>query len=869
MNLAGTRLGPYDILALLGAGGMGEVYRARDARLNRDVAIKVLPATFLADRDRLARFKREAQVLASLNHPNIASIYGFEDSQERPALVLELVDGPTLAERLRAGPLPLGEALSIARQLCLALESAHESGVVHRDLKPANITVRPDGTVKVLDFGLAKALERPGASAAASSPTVTSPALTGVGVVVGTAAYMSPEQAKGAPADARSDIWAFGAVLYEMLTARPAFRGESVSEVLSAILRDEPDWKALPAATPDRVSWILRRCLTKDRSERLCHIGDARWELDHPLDAPPARARRDPKVWLGWGAAAVLAIVAATGWLRTRPNAPDTANVVLTIAPPAGTALAPVGSLASSPEIAPDGSGVLYFTPNGLYLRRLDSLDSIRVVEAGAVTNAFFWSADSTSVVYPATNAQLIRVRLPNGAPEVLAALPVGSRGGSWSDDGSILVGGGALRLVSAGGQVKELAAPGLRQGIYMYPEFLPGREDFLFLFAPAGNEEREVYLARLRDGVISDPVLLLKNETAVRYTPAAGGRVLFVRNDNLYSQRLNRTTRALEGEPELLRTGVASQPGAQIYRADFSVARTGAIAYRAGKAALADITVFDRSGQRVGSLGRPGSLQSLVIAPDGTQLLAYGSERASVLDVNHQTGVSLPHSTVRWFAWSVDSLKVIGAENQRRLVERPVTGPGDPREIGTSSLPFGLGQDVSPDGKTLLTSLLGGAGILAINLQRATAGQPPTRLTETGQFAIGPRFAPDGKWIVYEGGDRGSSALFVQPYPGPGRRRQIASGGRYPEWRRDGKEILFCSLRSDEIMSVPVTMSGGELQFGTPRPLFGGLRMPAGTTLMTRPLAISRDGSRIFFPQEVEQPASGVIHLSTQWSPR
>ena len=868
MSLAGTRIGPYDIIALLGAGGMGEVYRARDDRLNRDVAIKVLPASLVTEASRLARLRREAQVLASLNHPNIGSIYGFEESGDRHALVLELVEGPTLADRLATGAVPLSESLVIARQLCLALESAHDNGVVHRDLKPANIKIRPDGAVKVLDFGLAKAVERPAASNAASSPTATAPAMTGAGVVLGTAPYMSPEQATGATTDVRTDIWAFGAVFYEMLAGRPAFTGDSVTHIISAILRDEPDWSALPAGTPDRVRWVLRRCLTKDRAQRLCHIGDARWELEQPLSPPPAQPR-GTRGWLGWSVAAGLAVVAAIGWLRAGPALPAAAHAVFTIAPPAGVALAPVGSLASSPEIAPDGSAVLYFTPDGLYFRRVDGLDPVRVVAAGAVTNAFFWSADSTSVIYPATNAQLIKVRLPDGAPEILASLPVGSRGGSWSDNGTILVGGGPLRRVSAGGEVNELSAPGLRQGVYMYPEFLPGSDELLFLFAPAGSDEREVYLARLRDGTLTDAVLLLKNETAVRYTPAAGGRVLFVRNDNLYSQRLNRATRSLEGDPELLVTGVASQPGGQIYRADFSVARTGAIAYRAGKAALADVSVFDRSGQRLGAVGRPAALHSLVLSPDETQLLAHGSERAWVLDVNHQGGFSLPASTTRWFGWSIDGLKLIGTENQRRIVERPINGPGDPREIATATAPFGNGQDVSPNGATVLTSLLGGAGIMAVDVAQTPAGQAPRRLTEAGQFAITPRFSPDGRWVVYEGGDRASSALYVQPYPGPGRRRQIASGGRYPEWRRDGREILFCSLRSDEVMSVAVTPKGSDLEFGAARPLFGGLRMPSGTTLVTRPLAVSRDGSRLYFPQEIDQPDAGVIRVSTGWPRR
>ena len=866
MTLAGTRLGPYDILALVGVGGMGEVYRARDARLNRDVAIKVLPSAFANDASRLARFGSEAQVLASLNHSNIAAIYGLEESGGVQALILEFVEGPTLADRIAEGPIPCSEAVPIAHQLSLALESAHERGIVHRDLKPANIKVRPDGTVKVLDFGLAKALEAPGVADPANSPTITSPHATAVGVLLGTAAYMSPEQARGERADPRSDIWAFGAVLYEMLTGRPAFRGSSVSELLASVLRDEPDWTALPADTPPRISWLLRRCLTKQRTQRLCHIGDARWELEQPLD-PPAAAPPRSRSRIPWAVAALAAVLAAIGWLWPRQGTSVPANIAFTIGPPPGTALSGAGTLASAPEISPDGTSVLYYTANGVYLRRFDAVNATRVIAPGAVTNAFFWSADSTAVAYPSSDAQLIKVRLPDGAPEVIAPLPLGSRGGSWSDNGAILIGGGALRLVSAsGGEVKDLPVPGLPPGMLYYPEFLPGGEEFLFLFAPAEREEHEIYLARLRDGAVSDPVLLLKNETAVRYTPAAGGRVLFVRNDNLYSQRLNRRSRGLEGEAELLIAGVTSQPGSQIYRADFSVSRTGAVAHRAGTAALAEATAFDRSGKAVGTLGRPASLQALILSPDETQLLAAGSDRAWVLDVKQGGASPLPYSTVRWFGWSDDGASLLGAANQRRIVQRAVNGPADVRELGSYATPFGVPQDVSADGKTILTMLFGGNGILVVE---AGSGGSSRQLTETGQFAAGARFSPDGQWMVYEGGDRTSGALYVQPVQRPGRRTQIASRGRYAEWRRDGKEIVFWSLPSASLMSVSVTAGRDGLQFADPQPLFAGLRLAPGTTLNSRPLAVSKDGSRVFFAQAVEQPNANVIHIATTWPGR
>jgi eukaryotic-like serine/threonine-protein kinase len=396
---AGTKLGPYEIVAPLGAGGMGEVYRARDRKLNRDVALKVLPEPFALDADRLARFRREAQVLASLNHPNIGIIHGLEDTGGVTALVLELVEGPTLADRIAQGQLPLDEALPIARQIAEALEAAHEKGIIHRDLKPANIKLRPDGTVKVLDFGLAKALDSsPGATDVSQSPTITSPAMTGMGVILGTAAYMSPEQAKGKPVDKRADIWAFGCVFYEMLTGTRAFRGETVSETLADVLKSEPLWTALPPETPATLRTVVRRCLEKDPRQRVHDMADVRLALEGAFETAAVEATAIPAprlhVWqrpapLAMGIMALLGATILAVWTLTRPAPPRV--VRLTITPSTAAALTVSGGDRNL-AIAPDGSHVAYLGSNGtqVFVRALDQLEATPLAGLGPSHGLFF-----------------------------------------------------------------------------------------------------------------------------------------------------------------------------------------------------------------------------------------------------------------------------------------------------------------------------------------------------------------------------------------------------------------------------------------------------------------------------------------------
>ncbi len=537
MLSAGQRMGPYEVTASLGAGGMGEVYRARDRRLQRDVAIKILPEPFAADPERLARFEREAQVLASLNHPNIAAIYGLEEGPAEAgppvrALVLEFVDGPTLADRIAQGPLPLDEALPVAKQIADALEAAHEHAVVHRDLKPANIKLRPDGTVKVLDFGLARALEPVGAGVSGpDAPTITSPALmTRAGVILGTAAYMAPEQARGKPVDRRADVWAFGCVLFEMLTGRRAFDGEDMPEILSCVLQREPEWHLLPSDVPQAIQRLLRLCLEKDVKKRRRDAGDVRIDLDQALAgaadsaAPPvaasAASRRERRAW-SLAAVSLVALAAlavpAVRYLREMPPAapPETRTEIATPATGDPTSFA----------LSPDGRQLVFVAsgdgPPRLWLRPLSGTASQPLVGTEGASLPF-WSPDSRSVGFFA-NGQLKRLDLGGGVPQTLAtAVP---RGGTWNAAGVILFarsGAGRLVRVSASGGDAVAVTRLDRQGTHWWPAFLPDGRRFLF-YATGTAETAGIHLGSLDAG---ETTRLTAAETAGVYaaSPLGGG---------------------------------------------------------------------------------------------------------------------------------------------------------------------------------------------------------------------------------------------------------------------------------------------------------------------------------------------------------
>ncbi len=625
--MIGRTLGPYEVLSKLGAGGMGEVYRAKDTKLGRDVALKILPDAFAQDADRLARFRREAQVLAALNHPNIAHIHGLEDSGGTHALVMELVEGATLADRIAQGPIPVGEALPIAKQIAEALEAAHEQGIIHRDLKPANIKLRDDGTVKVLDFGLAKALESPGTMAstnASMSPTITLPAMTEMGMILGTAAYMSPEQAVGKPADKRSDLWSFGVVLLEMLTGRRVFEGETVSHVLASVLKDTPDWTRLPADTPAAIRRVLRRCLERDRRRRLADAADARLDIEDALApnrderaSPPgtAPARLRTFAWpLAFTAAAVLAV---TGYLRVDGTGAGDAESTFPIQ--FGVSIPDVDVRSAVPS--PDGrmlaiGGVRSGGQRGLWIRRLDDPTAKEVPNLDGFTGSVAWSPDGTEVA-ASTERGVVAIRLETGIVRSLTSDATFAPG-SWGAGGSILATAtwGRALDVTTGEMLTTVPGLGARSS------FLPDGRQFLFNGPgkAAVGGPKGVYL-----GSVDSPGearLVLPFHAIARFSD---GYLLFVRDGTLFAQPFDPERAEVDGQPAPIVDGVTFfQPTGS---ATFDV-RGSTLTYETPPPADAPVWV-DRTGAEIGVLGAPGIYyQHPVISPDGRRVVTYTVDR-------------------------------------------------------------------------------------------------------------------------------------------------------------------------------------------------------------------------------------------------
>jgi len=591
----GVRFGPYEILSTLGAGGMGEVYRARDPRLNRDVAIKILASEFARDADRLARFKREAQVLASLNHPNIAAIYGVEESDGIRALVLELVDGPTLADRIAQRPIPMDEALPLAKQIAVALEAAHEQGVVHRDLKPANIKLRSDGTVKVLDFGLAKAIE-PVAGAAASvaaSPTITSPAMTQMGVILGTVGYVSPEQAKGRAAEKRSDVWAFGCVLYEMFTGRRAFLGETISDTLAALLKEEPDLTRAPA----RTRRLLHACLQKDPMQRLQAIGD--WQL---LLEDAAEATSQPRSSAPWALAAAFALVAAVAlWAPWRRVAPDSAQSAMRLDVDLGMAVAPT-NLGPDAILSPDGTRLVVVAEgsNGksrLLTRRLDQSQS-QSVELRGSDGAFapFFSPDGQWVGFFA-GGKLRKARVDGGEPVTLCDAPAG-RGGTWGEDGHIIAALDSQRglsLVPAeGGSIASLTTLAPGEQSHRWPQVLPGGKIVLFTSSTTPSNYDEASISVWSLAAHTEKIVLERAGLYPRYVPS--GHLLYVRKGTLFAVAFDPVRLEVRGSPAAAVEDVSNDTNYGFAQLD--VSRNGILLYRKGRTeGLSTVHWMDSTG--------------------------------------------------------------------------------------------------------------------------------------------------------------------------------------------------------------------------------------------------------------------------------
>jgi serine/threonine protein kinase/Tol biopolymer transport system component len=866
----GSRIGPYEITSPLGEGGMGVVYRAHDTKLGRDVAIKALPDAFANDADRLQRFQREAQVLASLNHPNIAQIYGLEESDKTRCIVMELVEGQTLQERLRRGPIPLDEALPMASQIATALEAAHERGIVHRDLKPANIKLTPDGKVKVLDFGLAKAFQEEHQPTLSNSPTLIG--ASAPGVILGTAAYMSPEQARGKEADRSSDIWAFGCVLYEMITGHAAFEGETIGEILAGVFKAEPDWNRLPAQTPEAIRRLLRRGLQKDRSRRLNSANDARIEIEEGLkaptvEAPPDAARiRQPR--LAW-IVAVIAMLAfaslALVHFRERP-APEPPEMRLEITTPSTSAPLEFA-------LSPDGRYIVFVAsgdgPQRLWLRALDKTDAQPM--AGTEGADFpFWSADSRSIGFYAVS-KLKRIDIAGGLPQVLAdAVGVG---GAWNADGTIVFNSGSAsalsRINASGGDPAPVTRLGSQQTTHRFPNFLPDGRHFLF-YVSGTPEASGIYLASLDGG---EPKRLSAADSMGFYL--APDLVVFKRGTTLIGRHLDLRRGELTGEPvRLADFGGGSVASGQ---AGLSVSSNGRIAYRAGgETAQRRLKWYDRNGKPSGVAGEPDAAGLLYpeLSPDGRQVAmsrtVQGNTDIWLMDLvrGGMTRFTFDVAIDTFPVWSPDGMRIAFASNRKgatNLYVKPSSGAGAEQPL--LETPNAKGPvDWSKDGRFLLyveADAKSGLDLWALTI--TGSDRKSIAVAKTAFVERNGQFSPNGHFVAYETNNESSQfQIVVQPFPEPTGKWQVSTGGgTQARWRADGKELYFVAP-DGKLMVASVTVEGSAFAAGTPVALFPTSIVTGGAAIREE-YAVSRDG-RFLINTRVDESTPTPITLILNW---
>jgi serine/threonine protein kinase/Tol biopolymer transport system component len=868
----GQRIGPYLVEDVIGRGGMGEVYRARDTNLGRAVALKVLPRAWSTDNERLARFRREAQTLATVNHPNIAIIHGFEQGGAPAvhALVMELVDGPTLAHRLGSGAIPIDEALSIARQIADALEAAHEQNIVHRDLKPANVKLRPDGTIKVLDFGLAKPVPPVSAEDPSVSPTIATPAVTVDGVILGSAAYMSPEQAKGGAADRRADIWAFGVVLYEMLTGVRPFHGEDVSDTLAAVLRGEPDWNRLPAAIPPAVRRLLKRCLTKSLRDRLQHIGDARLELaessERVPDAPPPIRTRERVAWSIASLCALATLVAAVWVANTRSNGLSVPEMRVEIGTP------PTADPVSF-AISPDGRHIVFVAPalSGapqLWMRALDAMSPQPL--AGTIGARYpFWAPDSRSIGFFA-DGKVKRLDVATGSTETLADASAGF-GGTWNRNGVILfapAGGSPIMRVNVGGGAPRAVTTDAAQFGHRGPQFLPDGEHFLFY----SGDTRGIYIG----GLSSDARRLMEADAAAVCTPS--GYVLYARQGRLFAQRFDMAAMDVVREPFLLADPIAVSVEAGL--AALSASFVGPIVYRSGplRTSSRRLRWVDHSGQPLGTVDPPDATPQLfhpVLSPDDRRIALWGSSggRLDVYVLDAADGRGGPVTTEPGSnslpIWSPDGTQIAFVSRQTgKANEIAVQSSSSPLEqhgvVSNEGIVAPL--DWSRDGSLLYSKgVPGQRDLFALPLRDAEPAGPSLPVVINSHDKGSAQFSPDGKWVAYESNESGRFEIYVQPFRGPGPKTTISRhGGTQVRWGRDGRELLFVAP-DDQLISVSIKgHSDGTIDVGTPTPLFTAhVSNPSGN--LRQEYDVARDGR--FLLNALNEPlATPPLTLLLNW---
>ena len=927
MTLAsGTRLGPYEIVSPLGAGGMGEVYRARDVRIDRAVALKVLPEEFFESEERRGRFEREARMLASLNHPGIAVLYSFEELSGRHVLSMELIEGDDLAQRIASGPLSLEETLSCARQIAEALEAAHEKGIVHRDLKPANVKVTPEGRVKLLDFGLAKIFESDGASSTPSisiSPTLTARG-TAAGVILGTAAYMSPEQARGKPVDKRTDVWAFGCVLYEMLTGRRAFEGETVSDTLAAVLMKDPDWSALRAPVSSKVRELLRRCLQRDQKQRLRDIGDARIALEEeigarsssagqstfeenpagpdPTVAGAERTRRERgskkflSVFLPWAIAAAFAAAAGALALRARAPLPvDAVRLDMSVAP--AERLGPTSAFQrpylQSFALTPDGKRVVFAGRSGedtrLYLRPLFAAEAVEIPGTAGASSPFL-SPDGRWVAFLA-EGEIRKTPLAGGPVVKIAELAAGGLpspsplmpatrdffGSSWGDDDVIVFGryqDGLWEVPAGGGVPRRLTHP--KGEVHRLPRVLAGGKSILFSVAPRGVTKISV-AAMTRGG---EPKTLVEDATDARFVPP--DRLLFVREGILMAAPFDASRLALTGPAVALLSGVlhathGARPASDTWAALYEVSASGTLVWASGG-------IYPREPSRLDWVDLDGNAKPLDlpagqwtrprISPDGKRVAVHYAEPSTatgkagitLLDLERGTSGRLTEKDEWGPVWSADGKSVYFLVRRGGIGRVPADGSAPPEQMAPTD--YMQPSAAHPDGSVLAIIQHADATGSDIGLLSTKDGTIRPWLATPANEAW-PEFSPDGKWMAFASDVSGRFEVYVQPFPGPGPRQQVSiDGAASPLWSRDGKKLFFATRsanRQMQLLAVDVG-AGAPPAFSRPRLLFSG---SYGTLGGPTGYDVAPDGKRFLMVEHLDPPPTPTtaLHVVLNWT--
>jgi serine/threonine protein kinase len=887
--LIDSELSHFRVKSKIGAGGMGEVYRATDTKLGREVALKVLPEGLSRDADRMARFKREAQLLASLNHPNIAAIYGLEDADGVRALIMELVEGPTLAERIARGQMPPEEALPIARQIAEALEYAHERGIVHRDLKPANIKITPEGATKVLDFGLAKAMtsDEPGLDPS-NSPTMTM-AMTQAGFIVGTAAYMAPEQAKGRPTDRRADIWAFGCVLYEMLSGRQAFPGETVSDILASVLRSDPDWSGLPADTPASIQRLLRRCLIKEPKQRLRDMGEARIAIEETLSgasADGAPAISDGSLGepssllrraLPWAlGASTLLFAAISAWLVFQPKPPQPV-FRYSILPPENQIFRYGGEM----SISPDGRYLAFVTQSGpgkqfLWVQPLDSLTAMPIPVSGGA-NAPFWSPDSKEIGFNA-GGKLEKFAVAGGQAQTLCD-HCNVSAADWNRDGVILfmnVGNGGLyRVPDTGGAPTLVVAPNPahHDTSYRSPQFLPDGRHFLFQAATSDNSAKFIAVGSLDSKSVT---YLAQGSSQASY--AAPGYLLYMEQSALMARPFDSKALRFTGTAVPIAQNIGQSGGGFGF---FSVSPAGVLTYATGSltttgtgTATSQMTWYSRDGKKLDTVGQPDIYTDPALSQDGSRVaVAIGEQGARniwVLDTRRGTASRLTFSSEDDVdpAWKGDGSQILFGshrEGEYDIYQKAANGLGNEQLLFQSKSEGKRPDDVSPDGRYAIYDAQISAASDELWALPLLGERKPFSLVQGIFFANSARFSPSGRYVAYTSYETGSPEVYVETFPQPTGKWQIsATRGWEPMWRHDGKELYYLTP-DNQLMAVAVDSDSAAFQAGIPKQLFQAQVIPSRG--LRNVYVASPDGQRFLMLTATGAPKPLPITVVVNWA--